>query len=185
MVPLSALILPILVAAIIVFVASSVIHMLLPYHRTDFARMPDEAAVLGILRDAPPGDYVLPHAADTEARKSPEFQEMMSRGPVVFMTILPGGGPSMGKSLALWFVFALVVSVFAAYVPGRVLSPGTDYLSVFQLAGTTAFAGYALGIWPESIWFGRRWSTTIKSTVDGLIYALLTGGVFGWLWPVS
>ncbi len=36
MVPLSALWLPILLSAVIVFVASSILHMLLPYHRSDY-----------------------------------------------------------------------------------------------------------------------------------------------------
>jgi hypothetical protein len=34
-----------------------------------------------------------------------------------------------------------------------------------------------------SIWYSRAWINTIKSTIDGLIYALLTAGTFGWLWP--
>ncbi len=182
-VTLASLLIPILLSAVIVFVASSVIHMFLPYHRTDFARMPDEDTVLSTLRDVPPGDYVLPHASGAEERKSPEFQEKMNRGPVAFVTLLPGGQPSMGKSLAQWFAFSVVVSIFAAYIAGRSLPAGADYLSVFQLAGATAFVGYTLALWPNSIWFGRKWSTTIKSTFDGLIYSLLTAGVFGWLWP--
>ena len=43
--------------------------------------------------------------------------------------------------------------------------------------------GYAMGAWPLSIWYGRKWSTTFKSTFDALIYAMLTAGTFGWLWP--
>jgi hypothetical protein len=54
---------------------------------------------------------------------------------------------------------------------------------VFRFAGTTAFIGYSVALWQMSIWYRRAWSTTIKATVDGLIYALLTAGVFGWLWP--
>ena len=51
------------------------------------------------------------------------------------------------------------------------------------IVGTTAFMGYSLALLPESIWYKRRWSRTFKSMFDGLIYALLTAGVFGWLWP--
>ena len=60
---------------------------------------------------------------------------------------------------------------------------GESYLHVFRFAGVTAFAGYSLGGWQESIWYQRKLSTTIKNTIDGLIYALFTAGVFGWLWP--
>ena len=72
---------------------------------------------------------------------------------------------------------------FAAYVAGRALQPGTDYLRVFQLIGATAFIGYSVALWQMSIWYSRAWSHTIKSTMDGLIYSLLTAGTFGWLWP--
>ena len=56
-------------------------------------------------------------------------------------------------------------------------------MTVFRYAGTTAFLGYALALLHDSIWYHRKWSTTIKHIIDGLIYALLTAGVFGWLWP--
>jgi hypothetical protein len=89
----------------------------------------------------------------------------------------------MGLSLTLWFLYCIVMGVFAAYVSGRALGPGAHYLSVFRFAGCTAFAGYALALWQNSIWYKRAWTTTLKSTFDGLVYALLTAGTFGWLWP--
>jgi hypothetical protein len=54
---------------------------------------------------------------------------------------------------------------------------------VFRFAGTTAFLGYAFALAHDSIWFKRRWSTTVKFLFDGLLYGLLTAGTFGWLWP--
>ena len=45
------------------------------------------------------------------------------------------------------------------------------------------FSPYAVALWQLSIWYGRSWRITIMYTLDGLIYALLTAGVFGWLWP--
>jgi len=71
----------------------------------------------------------------------------------------------------------------AAYIAGRALEPGAHYLSVFRFAGATAFFGYAFALMQQSIWYKRAWGTTFKSTFDGLIYALLTAGTFGWLWP--
>jgi hypothetical protein len=85
--------------------------------------------------------------------------------------------------LVLWFLYCAIVGVFAAYVAGRALPAGAEYLRVFRFAGVTAFVGYTLALWQMSIWYRRAWSTTIKATVDGLIYALLTAGTFGWLWP--
>jgi hypothetical protein len=96
---------------------------------------------------------------------------------------MPAGPISMKKNLIQWFLFTLAVSVFAAYVAGRALPAGSPYLAVFRFVGTTAFIGYSVALWQTSIWYARSWSLSAKSTVDGLIYALLTAGVFGWLWP--
>jgi hypothetical protein len=99
------------------------------------------------------------------------------------MTVVRNGPISMTKPLIQWFIYTLIVGVFAAYVASRTLAAGAEYLQVFQIAGTTAFIAYAAGLWQQSIWYNRPWSTTMKHTLDGLIYGLLTGGVFGWLWP--
>lgn len=186
MVGVLALWLPILVAAVFVFAASSVIHMFLPYHRSDFGPVPDEDTFLDTLRGfhIPAGDYVAPYADSGEVMKSEEFQEKARRGPVLFMTVMPSGDPfAMGSRLAQWLVYSLIVGVFAAYITGRAVGPGGEYLSVFRFAGTTAFMGYGLAHIPRSIWHGQAWSTTLKNLFDALIYGLLTAGVFGWLWP--
>lgn len=185
MTPLTALWLPIVLSAVVVFIASSLIHMLLGYHNSDWARLPEEDKFRDALRGVsmPPGDYMTPHCDKPADMKTPEYQEKLKQGPVMVFTVLPNGQMGMGKILVLWFAYALVVSVFAGYIAGRALEPGVDYLEVFRFAGTTAFAGYALGQLPNSIWYARKWSTTIKSVIDGLIYGLLTAGVFGWLWP--
>lgn len=185
MVSVISLWLPILLSAIIVFVISSIIHMVLPYHRTDFSKLPDEDGVMNALRkfNIPPGDYVIPCAQTPNDMRTPEFLEKTKKGPVATMTVMKSGPPAMGASLAQWFVYCVVVGIFAAYLAGRAVGPGGEYLAVFRFAGTGAFAGYALALVQNSIWFKRKWSTTAKSVVDGLIYALLTAGTFGWLWP--
>ena len=103
--------------------------------------------------------------------------------PVVVATVMPSGRPAMGAQLVQWFVYCLVVGVFAAYIAGRALGPDADYLAVFRFAGATAFVGYSLALWQNTIWYKRNWVVTLKSTADGLVYGLLTGGTFGWLWP--
>ena len=185
MVPLTSLLVPMVVSAILVFLASSLAHMFLKYHQTDVVRLPDETGVLDALRrfNIPPGDYMAPRAASTKEMKDPAFTEKLKRGPVFVMTMLPSGPFSMGKSLGQWFVYCVVIALFAAYVASRTLAPGAQYLSVFRIVGTVAFIGFTGGLWQDSIWWNRKWSTTLKSTMDGLIYALLTAGTFGWLWP--
>lgn len=183
MLTVPALWLPILVSAVLVFVASSILHMLLRHHTSDLAKLPDEEAARGPLRSTPPGDYMIPWGSGMEAMKDPAWQEKRREGPVVIMTVMESGDANMGKELTLWFVYSLVVSIFAAYLTSRAVLPGGDFAEVVRFAGTTAFIAYALGDWPQSIWWKRKWSTTLKNTIDGLIYGIVTGLTFGWLWP--
>jgi len=185
MTSLLALWLPILLAAVIVFIASSIIHMLSPWHKGDYAAVPNEAQVSAALRPfaIPPGDYMLPRPATRDAMKSPEFAERVLQGPNLVVTVLPNAPWSMGRNLGLWFLYCLVVSWFAAFVAGTALPSGSAYRAVFHFACVTSFIGYSLALWQMSIWYRRSWSTTIKATADGLIYALLTAATFAWLWP--
>jgi hypothetical protein len=185
MTELTALWLPILLSAIIVFVTSSIIHMVLPWHKSDYPKMPNEDKFADAVRPLaiPPGDYMVPRPASRDDMRSAEFAEKMKKGPVMMITVMRSGPISMGRNLSQWFVFCVIVSVFAAYVAGRALPHGAQYLSVFRFAGVAAFLSYSVALWPMSIWYQRAWSITIKSTIDGLIYALLTAGTFGWLWP--
>ena len=100
--------------------------------------------------------------------KEPAFVERMAKGPLVFMTVIAGGHSFMGTSLASWFVYCIVVSVFGGYVGGRALAPGAHYLDVFRFVGTVAFACYAMSLPQASIWYKRNWGTTIKLMIDGL-----------------
>ena len=185
MVSLSSLILPILLSAVFVFIVSSVVHMLLTYHRGDVAWIPREDEALDAIRrlDLAPGDYMAPHAGSPEGMRKPEFVEKMRRGPIVLMTVVNGGSASMPKSLGLWVGFSVVVSLFAGYIASRALGPGADYREVFRFVGTTAFMGYGLALPHDSIWSHRKWSTTVKFMFDALLYGLVTAGTFGWLWP--
>ncbi len=185
MTALQLLWLPILLSSVIVFIMSSVIHMALPWHKSDYPKVSNEEKLRDALRPLaiPPGDYVVPRPSSRQEMRSPEFIEKMKQGPVMMLTVWPNGPARMGRNLILWFLYAVVVGLFAAYVAGRALPVGAAYLHVFRFVGVTAFIGYSLALWQMSIWYHRAWSTTIKATVDGLIYALLTAGVFGWLWP--
>ena len=185
MVPISALWLPILLSAVIVFVASSILHMVLPYHKSDYRKLPEEEKVVDALRAAgvtPGSAYHFPHTTHKEM-KSPEVVEKFKRGPIGLLTVIPSGAPAMGKYLGMWIVYCVVVSIVVAVVAGSTLSAGTRYLVVFHLTGLAAFLAYGVGQIQDSIWKGQTWGVTFKHVVDGLIYALLTAGTFGWLWP--
>jgi hypothetical protein len=184
MVSLASLWLPILVAAVGVFIASSIIHMATPWHQGDFTPMTDQGRVLDALRsfNIRPGDYVVPHPQSRKDASSPTFAELSKRGPMVMMTVLPGE-VVIAKNLALWFLYCIVVALCAAYIAGEALPPGAALKKVFQFAGATAFFCFALALWHQTIWYSRSWVTSLKSTIDGLIYGAVTAGVFAWLWP--
>lgn len=184
MVSLTALWLPILLSAVIVFIASSIMHMVLPYHHGDYKQIPDEANVLAALRAAglKPGAYHFPFCSHKEM-KSPAATEKFKQGPVGIMNVLPSGPPAMPKFLGLWFAYCLIIGFFVAYLSAHTIAPGANYLVVFRVVGTAAFLGYGLGHISNGVWKGQPWSTTIKEVIDGLVYGLLTAGTFGWLWP--
>ncbi len=182
---LTQLWLPILLSAVFVFIASSIIHMATPWHKGDVGKMKNEDAVLDAIRShgVPPGAYMFPCAESMSAMGSPEMQEKLKRGPVGYLTVLPPGGFNLGASLAGWFVYTLIVGCLVAYVGWYSLGASSDYLHVFRVAGSAAVLGYCVGYFQESIWKGQSWGTTGKFIIDGVVYALLTAGTFGWLWP--
>ena len=185
MVPITSLLIPTLVAAVLVFLASFVIHMLLPYHRSDFAKVPVEDQLMSAMRplSIPPGEYMMPYAGSPGAMKDPVWLEKMKAGPKAFFTVMPPGPPTMGTQLTQWFVYCVIVGIFAAYVAGRALPPGAERMNVFRFTSTVAFIAYVVANWQNSIWYLRAWSTSLKNTFDGLVYAVLTGLAFAWLWP--
>jgi len=184
MVALSALWIPVLLSAVIVFLASSVMHMLLPYHRNDYHQLPEEDKIRAAVRTAglQPGLYMFPYSTPKDM-KSPVTLDKFREGPVGIMTIFPNGPIAMPKLLGLWFAYSLLISFFVAYLTGHTVTAGANYLSVFRIAGTAAFMAYGFGSISNAIWKGQPWSMAIKELFDGLVYGLLTAGTFGWLWP--
>jgi hypothetical protein len=180
-----ALWIPIVLSSVLVFVVSSAIHTLSPWHKNDYPALPNQDAIMDALRpfSLTPGDYMVPRPGSMAEMRTPAFIEKVNRGPKVVMTVMQPGMTGMGKSLSGWFVYLLVVNAFAAYVAGRALPVGADYLHVFRFVGTAAFLGFSLALWQLTIWYSRSMSITVKATVDGLIYALIAAGTFGWLWP--
>jgi hypothetical protein len=184
MVPLVTLWLPILLSAVFVFVASSIIHMLLGYHRSDYQKLPDEDKFLSFLRPSAikPGLYVFPHCTHKDMN-SPALIEKQKQGPVGYMTVLPSGPPVMPKFLIEWFLYCLVIELFVAYLAVHTVPIGARYRFVFRVTGSASFLAYGLGHLSNGIWKGEPWSVTFKEVFDGLLYGLLTAGTFGWLWP--
>jgi len=177
--------LPIVASAALVFVVSSVIHMVLPVHKGDYGKLPGEDAVLAAMRDAgvTRGTYMFPGCSSMKDLADPVVKERFERGPVGFATVVPNGLPAMGTNLLLWFLLSLLISLLAAYVGHHALPGGAAALSVVRITGTVAIAGHALGALQDSIWKGVPWRITAKFVADGVVYGLVTAATFAWLWP--
>ena len=185
MTSLAVLWLPTLLSAVFVFVVSAIIHMVLPIHRGDYAKIPDEETARKALREAriPPGQYMFPNADSMKDCATPEMQAKFAEGPVGVLIMHANGMPAMGRSLLQWFLFCVLVGVFVAYLTGLALAPGATDGAVFRISTTVALLGYAFTTFHDSIWKGVPWRITARFVFDGLIYALVTAGTFAWLWP--
>jgi hypothetical protein len=181
-VPLASLWLPIILSAVIVFIASSIMHMVLPYHHGDYKKLPEEEKTLAALRGVARGLYMFPHCSHKDMN-TPEMIKKWETGPAGVLTIFPLGRPAMPKFLGQWFGFCLLVNFFIAYLAAHTLPTGTHYLQVFRVVGTAGFLAYGLSNIINGIWKGQPWGMVIKEVIDGLIYGLLVAGTFGWLWP--
>ncbi len=177
--------LPILLSAVFVFLASSVFHMMLPWHIKDWSPLPDEEGTLAAMRTTPipPGEYFFPHCKDMKEWASEETMERMNRGPVGFMTIYPNGPMAMGKNLRNWFLYCLLNGVFVAYITSLAYGAGADGGEIFRMTSTVGVLAYAIGVIPNSIWKGVAWTVTGRFLVDGTVYGLVTAATFRWLWP--
>jgi len=185
MVTLGSLLVPIVLSAILVFIASSIIHMVLKYHNKDYSPLPNEDAVRAAMRagNPPPGQYIIPYCPDMKDMEKPEVKQKYIDGPVGVLNLMRPGVPKMGTYLSQWFVFILVVSFFIAYIAAHSIPTGARYLEVFRVVGAVGFLAYAAGQLPAAIWMGKPWKVAWKEAFDGLVYGLVTAGTFGWLWP--
>lgn len=187
MVTLQSLLLPVLLAAVAIFVVSSVIHMATPWHKGDLAPLPDEEGVRRAL--APfaiaPGEYGMPRPSSVEDMKSPEFQRKRNEGPVMFLTVLAPGPVSMSRALGAWFVYCCAMGLGAALICAMALPAGADSGLAGRVAGGVAFLGYAGALWQGVVWSGRSPATALRSTIDAVLYGAITGALIAAFWPAA
>jgi len=183
--PFGSLWLPGIAAAVAVWIASSIVHMVLRYHRADYRQLSDEESVAGAVRKVGPGPglYVMPYCPDMAQMKDPAFRKKYEEGPVALLTVMRNGPPALGKSLAQWFLLCLLVSFVTAYVARHTLAFASHGLAVMRVTGTVAFIAYGFGYFQDSIWKGIPWSNSLRGLVDAAIYGVVTGLVFRLLWP--
>jgi len=184
--PFGSLWLPGVVSAVAVFVLSSILHMVLKYHKADYRRLAGEDAVADALRRAAPtpGLYTIPYVEPSQF-KDPAVRKRFEDGPVAQIAVVPNGPPAMGKYLGQWFLYCLLTSFVAAYVARHTLTFTTPGLEVMRITGTVAFVAYAFAPIQNSIWRAAPWSNTLRDLLDAVVYCLATGIVFRLLWPAG
>jgi hypothetical protein len=185
MVTLAQLWLPVLLSAVFIFVASSVIHMFLKWHNSEYHGFPNEEAVRAVIREGTdtPGQYFVPYAADEKKMRDPEVRRKFEEGPVALVTLRRAGPVDMKKPLVLWFLYTLAVSLLTGYVASRSLAAGAPAVHVMRVASLVPLLTYIGGHIQNGIWMGKPWSSVAKEILDGAIYAGITGLTFAWLWP--
>ena len=187
-VSLGALWLPILLSAVAVFFGSFVMWMVLPHHKSEWKALPDEDGIMNALREqdvAAPGQYVFPHCATNDEMKDPAFIKKYSEGPSGMMIVRPKGGWKMGKSLGQSFLYNVLLTTIAAYLATIALPRGADSGTVFRFIATAVWFGCAGALGWSVIWWARSVSSTLKEVGDGLVYGLMSGLIFMWLWPAA
>jgi len=183
---LLALWLPILLSAVVVFVISSLVHMVLKWHSSDYRTLGNEEAIRAAIRSGNngPGRYVLPHCKEMKDMGSEEMKGKYREGPVGNLTLLPNGMPNLGIYLGLWFLWSLVIAIVAAYLASRLIPWDHSHArGAAKLVGAVTFIAHGFGTVTESIWTGRPWSQSVRYLIDAALYAVGSALIFCWLWP--
>ncbi len=176
--------LPILLSTVVVWIISAVVWMALPHHKRDFIGLPDEDGFIDAVRKSgiKPGNYIFPDFRKREAMKSPKVEKALNEGPVGHLSVWPTP-LTMGSKMIATFIVYLVVSILIAYLTRVALPGAAPFAKVFQVAGTAGILAYCFSFIPNAVWFGSYKRTIVANIVDGIVYGLITGALFAWLWP--
>jgi hypothetical protein len=177
--------LPILVTAIGVFFASSLIHMVFKWHNSEYRALPNEDEVRNALGSVKlnPGLYSTPHCTDMKEIQTDAMQQKFIQGPVALITIRAPGAPAMGKYLLQWFILNIVIASLGGLLALQTMGIQANPHYAGHFIGLFSMIVYACGSVQESIWMGRPWSATLKNILDSLIYGAVSAVVFWQLWP--
>ena len=185
--------LPIVVSAAAVWIASALAWMLIGHHKGDWKEVPNEAEFIATIKrmGIAPGSYGFPEFRRLEGMSKDEKQakwDEMQKSPIGLLRVW--GTISMGRSMLLTFVVFLVVSVLIGYLGWSALPHGTasdgarpEFAKTMQVLGTAGILAYCFAGLPNDIWFQRSLREIVTSLIDGVVFGLITGAVFAWLWP--
>lgn len=177
--------LPILVCGVAVFMCSFLVWAVLPHHRDDWAALPNAESFRDDLkaRGIAPGMYIFPKMGGKECN-TPEGKANFERAPAGVITVFAKS--SMPKNMFCTFLVFLIASVLIAYVAWHIrpdLAGG--FADRFQVLGTLGILTYCFSFLPNMIWFQSGKRAMVNGIVDGVLYGVVTGATFSWLWPVA
>lgn len=186
MIHAAALWLPALVATVAVFMASAVVWMAMPHHKKDFAGAEDEDGLMDAVRkcvSVAPGMYYFPFAKWGQ-ENADAYKDKVRAGPVGILRVRdPKSALDMRSALIKAFLQYAAINAVIALLAAGVVGTEAHFAEVFHVTGLAAFLAYGFVGVQESIWFGLPGKVAVKHAVDGLVYAVITGAVFGWLRP--
>ena len=176
----------ILASSVVVFVASSITHMILPHHKKDWSKLPDEEELLEFIRskNVPRGQYMFPACDDWNELKDPEKLKHYKAGPHGTVRVW-AGVPNMGRNLGLTFLSYIIIGVCVAYLGTMALPTGSSFMLVFRFTGTAAVMAYTFGYIGDTIWYGQPLKPFLHDLADSIVFGLITGVVFALMWPAA
>lgn len=201
--------LPILVSGVAVWFASAIGWMAVGHHNKDRDAIPagQEQAFMDTIKrmNIGPGNYGFPDFCQNhdknlsrEERRA-AMKALYDRRPMG--TLRVWGEVNMGMNMLLTLVFYIITSAVIAYLawaalphaagalPTGVAPPGTASLGapsaakIFQVVGTAGVLAYCFASFPNDLWFQLKRRAMLLNWIDGIVFGLITGAVFAWLWP--
>lgn len=190
--------LPIVVSTAAVWMASFLAWMVVGHHKNDWKEVPNEHEFIETVKrmGISPGSYGFPDfrrcAGMSKEQKHAKWEEMQ-KSPMGLLRVW--GRISMGRNMLLTALVYLAVSVLIAYLGWNALPHGgmsvgelavsvrPNFAKVMQVLGTAGILAYCFAGLPNDIWFQRSGREVLTSLIDGVVFGLITGAVFGWLWP--
>lgn len=171
--------LPILVAGIVTHVLSTLAWVVLPHHRPEWQRLPDEDSLHAtITKSVPAGQYIFPYARDGETVKTEQFQEKADQG--TGMLIVWPTQTNMGKAILQTLISFLIIAFVIGYMASIALPRGAAFVKVLQFVTTAGLLAHVSAKFPFVFWFRRKIAMDV---LDGVVFAVATGLIFAALWP--
>ncbi|MFO0826865.1 MAG: hypothetical protein U0572_01850 [Phycisphaerales bacterium] len=192
--------LPILVSGVGVWFASAIAWMAIGHHKKDRDPIANEQEFMDVITrmNIRPGNYGFPdfcqHDHLPRAERMEALKILYDKHPQG--TLRVWAPANMGVNMLLTFLFYLVTSTVIAYLGWAALPHGdaasvgaggidgaSRFWKVFQVLGTAGILAYCFATFPHDLWFQKKRRAMAMDWIDGIVFGLLTGAIFAWLWP--